>query len=88
MDAIPPSTRKLVVSSNKQPLRLADGALTSALQHQVAIDLRSTTLHENTHQEAQKLLGNGALRRTAVNNPRVHCTTKNKSLMQYLPYHA
>eukprot|EP00434_Breviolum_minutum_P025626 symbB.v1.2.022643.t1/scaffold2018.1/size92264/3 len=61
--AIPPSTRKLVVSSNKQPLRLADGALTSALQDQVAIDLRGTTLHENTHQEAQKLLRNGALRR-------------------------
>ena len=88
MDAIPPTTRKLVVSSNKQPLRLADGALTSALRDQVAIDLRGTTLHENTHREAQKLLGNGALRRTAVNNPRVQCTTKNKSLMQYLPYHA
>jgi len=73
MDGIPPSTRKLVVSSNKQPLRLADGALTSALRDQVAIDLRGTTLHEKTHQEAQKLLGNGALRRTAVNNPRVKC---------------
>jgi len=88
MDAIPPSTRKLVVLSNKQPLRLADGALTSALRDQVAIDLRGTTLHEKTHQEAQKLLGNGALRRTAVNNPRVKCITNNKSLMQYLPYHA
>ena len=88
MDAIPPSTRKLVVSSNKQPLRLADGALTSALQHQVAIDLRGTTLHQNTHREAQRLLGNGALRRTAVNNPRVGCIIKNMSLMQYLPYHA
>ena len=88
MDAIPASTRKLVVSSNKQPLRLADGALTSALRDQVAIDLRGTTLHEKTHQEAQKLVGNGALRRTAVNNPRVQCTTKNKPLMQYLPYHA
>ena len=88
MDAIPPSTRKLVVSSNKQPLRLADGALTSALRDQVAIDLRGTTLQENTHREAQKLLGNGALRRTAVNNPRVQSITKNKSLMQYLPYHA
>ena len=83
MDAVPPSARKLVVSSNKQPLRLADGALTSALQHQVAIDLRGTTLHENTHQEAQKLLGNSALSRTAVNSPRVKCVTK--SLMQSLP---
>ena len=88
MDAIPPSTRKLVVSSNKQPLQLADGAFTSALRDQVAIDLRGTTLHENTHQEAQKLLANGALRRTAVNNPRVKCITKNKPLMQYLPCHA
>ena len=86
MDAIPPSTRKLVVSSNKQPLRLADGALTSALRDQVAIDLRDTTLHENTHREAQKLLENVAIRRTAVNNPVVKCITK--SLMQYLPYHA
>ena len=88
VDAIPPSTRKLVVSSNKQPLRLADGALTSALRDQVAIDLRGTTLHKNTHQEAQKLLRNGALRRTTVNNPRVQCITKNKSLIQYLSYHA
>ena len=86
MDAIPPSTRKFVVSSNKQPLRLAHGALTSALWDQVAIDLRGTTLHEKTHREAQKLLGNGALRRTAVNNPRVKCIAK--SLLQYLPYHA
>ena len=86
MDAIPPSTRKLVVSSNKQPLRLADGALTSALRDQVAIDLRGTTLHENTHREAQKLLGNGDLRRTAVISPGLKCITK--SLMQSLPYHA
>ena len=70
MDAIPPSTRKLVVSSNKQPLRLADGALTSALQHQVFIDLRGTTLHEDTHQEAQKLWGNDVIQRTATFQPR------------------
>jgi len=63
MDTIPPSTRKLVVSSNKQPLRLADGALTSALQDQVAIDLRGTTLHENMHHEVQKLWGNGGIQR-------------------------
>lgn len=76
MDAIP--NFRVVVSSNKQPLRLADGALTSALRDQVAIDLRGTTLHEDTHQEAQKLLRHGALRRTTVNNPRVQCITKNK----------
>ena len=69
MDAIPPSTRKLVVSSNKQPLRLADGALTSALQHQVSIDLRGTTLHEDMHQEVQKLLGNDVIQRTATLPP-------------------
>ena len=86
MDAIPPSTRKLVVSSNTQPLRLADGALTSALRDQVAIDLRGTILHENTHREAQKLLGNDVIQRTAVNSPGLKCITK--SLMQYLPYHA
>ena len=66
MDAIPPSARKLVVSSNKQTLRLADGALTSALQHQVSIDLRGTTLHEKTHREAHKLLGNDVIQRTAA----------------------
>ena len=87
MDAIPPTTRKLVVSSNRQPLRLRDGAFTSALQHQVSIDLRGTTLHEDMLQEAQKLLGNDVIQRTAVNKPRVQCTTKNKSLLQYLPYH-
>ena len=93
MDAIPPSTRKLVVSSNTQPLRLADGALTSALQHQVSIDLRGTTLHEDTHQEAQELLGNDIIQRTAVNNPRAQCITNiNKSqiivvvLVSTLPY--
>ena len=83
MNAIPPSTRKLVVSSNKQPLRLAHGALTSALQHQVSIDLRGTTLHEDTHQEAQKLLGNDVIQRTAVNNPRVQCITKNTMPEKY-----
>ena len=70
VDAIPPSTRKLVVSSNKQPFRLADGALTSALRDQVSIDLRGTTLHEDMHHEVQKLLGNDIIQRTATFQPR------------------
>eukprot|EP00434_Breviolum_minutum_P025625 symbB.v1.2.022642.t1/scaffold2018.1/size92264/2 len=90
MDAVPPSTRKLVVSSNKQPLRLADGALISALRDQVPIDLRGTTLHEKTHQEAQKLLGNGALRRKSErtflrNGYSCYELDQNKTILEVLP---
>ncbi|CAK9066743.1 unnamed protein product [Durusdinium trenchii] len=64
MESIPSSMRKLVVSSNKSPLRLAKGTLTSALKKGTSINLRGTSLHDDTRAEAQKLLRDDIIQRT------------------------
>lgn len=63
-DSIPPYLRSFVISSNQEPLQLAEGVLTSALKHGVSIDFRGSTLHNETRREAQRLLGDEVIQRT------------------------
>lgn len=64
IDSIPPYLRSFVISSNHQPLKFADGALTSALKNGIAIDFRGSTLHDATRKEAQGLLRDEVIQRT------------------------
>eukprot|EP00435_Cladocopium_sp_Y103_P059189 s57_g21.t1 len=65
IESIPPSVRKLVISSNRKPLRLAEGTLTSALKQGVSIDLSGSKLEVGTQREARGLLEKGVISRTA-----------------------
>jgi len=67
--AVPPACQYLKLSSNQQALRLAQGELSKAVQHNVLIDLRDTKLHTDTTKEAKELLAKNFLQNTSE---RVH----------------
>jgi len=47
-------------AGNQQPLRLAEGELSKAVQRKVIIDLQSAQLHTDTAREAKELHGSFA----------------------------
>jgi len=63
--AIPPACQHLKLKGNQQPLLLAEGELSKAVQFNVLIDLRSTLLQTDTTNEAKELLAKKILQNTS-----------------------
>ncbi|CAE7870227.1 GSO1, partial [Symbiodinium necroappetens] len=59
--AVPQAMHSIGLSSNKQPLQLAEGVLTKACKSKVLIDLRGTSLDDGSLYEIRKLIETGAV---------------------------
>eukprot|EP00434_Breviolum_minutum_P042976 symbB.v1.2.038276.t1/scaffold5896.1/size48089/1 len=70
--AIPPACQHLKLKGNQQPLLLAEGELSKAVQFNVLIDLRSTLLQTDTTNEAKELRGSFEQRQPGVELSRVY----------------